>query len=241
MKGKLRVSDVAAKYNISKRTIKYYEEIGILKSFREEGSNYRIYDDYSLDRLEKILILRRLDFSINDICQILNSDNRHTKKIFQDKLETIMDEISALTSLQNIVKSFLNMSSNVGIDNVNIYQILSEQVYIHKKIERVIDMSKYEGDIIRIEIGKSIIPHANLIINEIKSLRVNLKENLKVDIPLIRLTDNELIGDSEYRVLFKNNVVIDKKFDEKSIQYDITSLISELEEVITNNVNELIE
>lgn len=241
MKGKLRVSDVAAKYNISKRTIKYYEEIGILKSFREEGSNYRIYDDYSLDRLEKILILRRLDFSINDICQILNSDNRHAKKIFQDKLETIMDEISALTSLQNIVKSFLNMSSNVGIDNVNIYQLLSEQIYIHKKVERVIDMSKYEGDILKVEIGKSIIPHANLIIDEIKSLRASLKEKLKVNIPLIRLADNELISNSDYRVLFKNRVVVNKKLDEENILNNIKSLMSDLEEVITNNVKELVD
>ena len=126
LNNKLRVSDVAIKFGVSKRTIKYYEEIGILESYREEGSNYRVYDRYSLDRLEKILILRRLNFTLNDVCQILDSNKIRAHEIFQDRLESIGDEINALTSLQSIVKSFLDRSNSTGIDNVNIYQLLSE-------------------------------------------------------------------------------------------------------------------
>lgn len=241
MSNKLRVSDVATKFGISKRTIKYYEEIGILKSCREEGSNYRLYDSNSLDRLEKILILRRLDFSINDICQILDSDNKCAQEIFQDKLESITDEIRVLTSLQNIVKSFLEMSSSEGIDNVNIYQLLSEQIYIHKKVERVINMSNYEGDILKVEIGRSIIPYANSIIDQIKLLRSKLKKEINAVIPLIRLADNISISSTSYRILFKNDVVIDKKLDETNISEDLASLVKDLEEVILHNAEELIE
>lgn len=241
MSNKLRVSDVATKFGISKRTIKYYEEIGILKSCREEGSNYRLYGSNSLDRLEKILILRRLDFSINDICQILDSDNKRAQEIFQHKLESIMDEISALTSLQNIVKSFLEMSSSEGIDNVNIYQLLSEQIYIHKKVERVINMSNYEGDILKVEIGMSIIPYANSIIDQIKLLRSKLKKEINAEIPLIRLADNVSISGTSYRILFKNYAVIDKKLDETSISEELVSMVKDLEEVILYNAEELIE
>lgn len=240
MDNMLRVNDVAMKFGISKRTIKYYEEIGILKSYREEGSNYRIYDQASLDRLEKILILRRLNFTINDICQILASDNKRAQEIFQDKLESIRDEINALTSLQSIVKSFLDMSNSVGIDNVNIYQLLSEQIYIHKKVERVINMSKYEGDILKVEIGILLIPYVSSIIDSIKSLRSKLNEELKVEIPLVRLADNVLISDSGYRILFKNNVIVDKKLDEKSISKEILDLANDLKDVIRYNVKELV-
>ena len=237
---KLRVSDVAEKFGISKRTIKYYEEIGILKSCREEESNYRVYDQPSLDRLEKILILRRLNFTINDVCQILDSNNKSAQKIFQDKLESISDEINALTSLQSIVKSFLDMSNSIGIDNVNIYQLLSEQIYIHKKVERVINMSKYEGDILKVEIGELLIPCATSIIDSIKELRNKLHEKLNIEIPLVRLTDNELLSGSGYRVLFKNNVIIDQKQNEESISVEILDLMKDLEEVILYNIKELV-
>jgi DNA-binding transcriptional MerR regulator len=237
---RLRISDVAIKFGISKRAIKYYEEIGILKSYREEGSNYRLYDQSSLDRLEKILILRRLNFTINDVCQILDSNNKRAQEIFQDKLESIRDEINVQTSLQSIVKSFLDMSNSVGIDNVNIYQLLSEQIYIHKKVERVINMSKYEGNILKVEISKSLIPYASSIIDSIKELRSKLNEKLKIEIPLIRLTDNELISDLGYRVLFKNKVISDRKLKEESISVEMLHLVKDLEEVIIDNIKELV-
>jgi len=240
LNNKLRVSDVAIKFGISKRTIKYYEEIGILKSYREEGSNYRVYDRYSIDRLEKILILRRLNFTINDVCQILDSNNKRAQEIFQDKLESIRDEINALTSLQSIVKSFLDMSNSVGIDNVNIYQLLSEQIYIHKKVERVINMKKSEGDILKIEIGKLLIPYASSIIDSIKALRNKLNERLNLEIPLVRLTDGELISDSGYRILFKNNVIIDQQLGVESISEKLLHLIQDLEESIISNISELV-
>jgi DNA-binding transcriptional MerR regulator len=240
LNNKLKVSDVAMKFGISKRTIKYYEEIGILKSYREEGSNYRVYDRYSLDRLEKILILRRLNFTINDVCQILDSNNKRAQEIFQDKLESIRNEINALTSLQSIVKSFLDMSNSVGIDNVNIYQLLSEQIYIHKKVERVINMNKFEGDILKIEIGKLLIPYASLIIDRIKALRSKLNEKFKVEIPLVRLTDSELISDSGYRILFKDNVIIDRQLRVESISEEILQLMKDLEEAIKSNISELV-
>lgn len=239
MSGMLKVNEVALKYGISKRTIKYYEEIGILQSCREGGSNYRVYDSQALDRLEKILLLRRLDFTLNDICRILDSDAKLAQQLFESKLAAIKDEINALTSLQKVVKTFLDLSSDVGIDNVNIYQLLSEQIYIHKNVERVINMSKYEGDLLKVEIGVSLIPEANSIINHIKTMRSSLHEKQMLQVPLIRLVDNEEIHHSSYRILVKNQVVVEKTLQEKIGPECVSDLIGALEEVITCRIKEL--
>jgi flagellar biosynthesis component FlhA len=132
------------------------------------------------------------------------------------------------------------MSNSVGIDNVNIYQLLSEQIYIHKKVERVINMNKFEGDILKIEIGKLLVPYASSIIDSIKALRNKLNEKLKVEIPLVRLTDSELISDSGYRILFKDNVIIDQQLGVESISEGLLHLMEDLEEAIKNNLNELV-
>lgn len=39
-----KIGEVAIKYNISSRTLRYYEDIGILWSIRDEESLYRYYD-----------------------------------------------------------------------------------------------------------------------------------------------------------------------------------------------------
>jgi DNA-binding transcriptional MerR regulator len=237
MQNKLRVRDVAERFEISKRTIKYYEEIGILKSQREEGSNYRIYDSEALERLEKILILRRLSFSISDICQILDSNNSYARVIFEKKLQSIRDEMNALKSLQAIVEAFLDISNSKGIDNVNIYQLLSEQVYIHKKVERMINMHNYQGDWLKLEIGNSIVPHANQLIENIKALRNELKPQFEEDIPLIRLVDNNELDDMAYRILFKGSPVFSGKLEDGSLPQEISALISKLKEIIIKNID----
>jgi hypothetical protein len=183
--------------------------------------------------------LRGLNFSIHDVCQILDSNNKRAQEIFQDKLVSIGDEMNALTSIQSIVKTFLDTSNRVGIDNVNIYQLLSEQLYIHKKVERMINMSRFEGDMLKLEIGKLLIPYGSSIIDSIKALRSKLNEKLKIEIPLVRLTDSELIGDSGYRILFKDDVIIDRQLGSEISSVEIL-LIQDLEEAIMSNINELV-
>jgi len=55
---------------ISTRTIRYYDEIGILKPARINSSGYRIYGQSELDRLQQILFYRELGVSLIDIKNI---------------------------------------------------------------------------------------------------------------------------------------------------------------------------
>ncbi len=59
--------------NISTRTLRYYDEIGLLKPFRINEVGYRIYGQKEVDRLQQILFYRELDVSLKDICGILDS------------------------------------------------------------------------------------------------------------------------------------------------------------------------
>lgn len=58
---------------ISTRTLRYYDEIGILKPARISSSGYRIYGKAEVDRLQQILFYRELGVSLDEIKEILNS------------------------------------------------------------------------------------------------------------------------------------------------------------------------
>lgn len=70
------ISEAARRYGISKRTLRYYEEIGILDSKRKEHTNYRYYNEAQLIKLEQILLLKNLGFTIAETDHILQSDDR---------------------------------------------------------------------------------------------------------------------------------------------------------------------
>lgn len=52
---------------VSTRTLRYYDEVGILKPARINSSGYRIYGKKEVDRLQQILFYRELDISIDKI------------------------------------------------------------------------------------------------------------------------------------------------------------------------------
>jgi DNA-binding transcriptional MerR regulator len=64
--GTITVRDAAARLGVTPRTLKYYEELGIVVPVRSE-SRYRLYESADLDKLARVLRLRSLGFSLTAI------------------------------------------------------------------------------------------------------------------------------------------------------------------------------
>jgi DNA-binding transcriptional MerR regulator len=96
----LRIQEVAADVGLTARTIRYYEEVGLLEpAGRSEGS-YRLYDEDDLERLRFIKGLRDdAGFSLTEIGQLLEDEfarnrNRVTFRATDDPQEqrVILDD-----------------------------------------------------------------------------------------------------------------------------------------------------
>ncbi len=90
----LRIGDASKKFNISNRTLRYWEEEEILKSTRMENG-YRFYDDENTVKIQQITLLRKLKIPISDIKYIFKSNDsnilmdvliNHLKKLKQEIL-----------------------------------------------------------------------------------------------------------------------------------------------------------
>jgi DNA-binding transcriptional MerR regulator len=66
----LTVRDAAERLNVTPRTLKYYEERGLISPSRSEG-RYRLYDEHDLEQFSRILRLRSLGFSLHGITEML--------------------------------------------------------------------------------------------------------------------------------------------------------------------------
>lgn len=58
---------------ISTRTLRYYDEIGLLKPNRVNSSGYRIYGQKEVDLLQQILLYRSMDMKLEDIQKIISN------------------------------------------------------------------------------------------------------------------------------------------------------------------------
>ena len=84
--------------NVSQRTIRYYDKIGLLKPSCILKNGYRQYSEKDFIRLQKIITLRNLDFSIEDIFSMMSSE-----ETLKDSLQLQSSLVQAkINNLQNL-------------------------------------------------------------------------------------------------------------------------------------------
>ena len=66
------IGETAKLLGISLRTLRYYDEIGLVRPSETSDAGYRFYDDAALSTLQQALFFRKLEFPLRDIADILS-------------------------------------------------------------------------------------------------------------------------------------------------------------------------
>lgn len=103
------IREVSLDYGVSRRMLCYYEEIGLIKSSRKDDYAYRVYDENAIQRLQQIIILRKLQIPVKQIKDILNNQNAVAViEIFKQNINELDEEITALSTLKSILMLFVD-------------------------------------------------------------------------------------------------------------------------------------
>lgn len=130
MKDYYKIGEISKIYGIGRDSLMYYEEIGILKPFRDKNG-YRMYKLSDIWRLNLIKELRSLNFPMKKIKEYLDDRNiESTKEILNKEISLIDEKIEELLSYkQNIMKRLDTI--NDELRNLKLYEI--DLVYINKR------------------------------------------------------------------------------------------------------------
>ncbi|MFN2522597.1 MAG: MerR family transcriptional regulator [Mycobacteriales bacterium] len=71
-RGLLQIGDVAERTGLSLRTVRHYEEVGLLPPADRSPGGFRLYDDAALDRLFVIKAMKPLEFSLEQMRELLD-------------------------------------------------------------------------------------------------------------------------------------------------------------------------
>ena len=85
----MTVKQVSELTGVSIRTLRYYDEIGLLPPASHTEGGYRLYDDTALERLQQILLFRELEFPLKDIVRIVSSPDFDRKKALEQQIELL--------------------------------------------------------------------------------------------------------------------------------------------------------
>ena len=104
------IADLAKKLEMSQRTIRYYEEIGLLNSIKRVEGGRRVYTDADLRRLKLIKRLKIMGMTLSDMQEleamwtIEKSNEKVLKRLLElmgNHLKRLDDRIADLDILRN--------------------------------------------------------------------------------------------------------------------------------------------
>lgn len=103
------ISQVARQFKVSTRTLRYYEQIGLISPAKNGGGACRTYEADTIARLRQIIILRKLRIPLKQIRGLMESSSaEQILAEFERTLSQVESEIAALSTIRTVIQSFID-------------------------------------------------------------------------------------------------------------------------------------
>jgi DNA-binding transcriptional MerR regulator len=103
----LNVTALARRCGVSRTAVLYYESAGLLKAERRTASNYRVYGDREVQRLQMIRVYRAAGLAVTDIRALLDRPRTDAAAVLKHRLVEIDAEIARLRAHKRAIASLL--------------------------------------------------------------------------------------------------------------------------------------
>jgi len=119
------IKEFAQLTSLSPKTVRYYEEIGLLPPANRLNNGYRDYDERDVDRARFVAGARSLDFSLDDIEEILalreqrEAPCRVVLDLLQDRAAEISQRIAALQRMEAELRELHRLGLTFPTDDVD--------------------------------------------------------------------------------------------------------------------------
>lgn len=124
------VKDVSEITGISIRTLRYYDEIGLLKPTKLTTSGYRLYDNKALEKLQEIMFFRELEIPLVDIKKIMENPN-------YDKEQMLLTQKKILEKKRNRLNGIIELITDV-MKGVN---TMSFEAFSNEEVQKIVNHS----------------------------------------------------------------------------------------------------
>ena len=108
----MTIGELSALTHVSIRTLRHYDQIGLLKPSRVTEAGYRQYDESALQRLHTILLFRELEFPLADIARIIDAPGF-------DPIDALGRQIMLLTMRREHIDNLIILAKGMKLKGLN--------------------------------------------------------------------------------------------------------------------------
>jgi len=165
---------------VSARTLRFYDEIGLLKPIRVASSGYRIYGQAELDTLQQILLHRELGFSLDEIKKLLLAPGFDREQAFESHLTQLHKKRERLDALiSNVTKSIAAMKGETIMSDSGKFEGFKQTLIDENERKYGAEAREKYGDEAVDESNACLKGQSEEQYNESERLRLEMEEALK--------------------------------------------------------------
>lgn len=147
------VKDVSEITGISIRTLRYYDEIGLLRPTKLTNSGYRLYDNKALEKLQEIMFFRELEIPLIDIKKIMENPNYDKEQLLltqKNFLEKKRNRLNGIIELITDVVKGVNTMSFEAFNNEEVQKMVNHTLKcmskesLNKQVQKFGSMEEYK-------------------------------------------------------------------------------------------------
>lgn len=148
------IKEISKMAGVSSRTLRYYDEIGLLSPLRVSSTGYRIYGQEEVNRLQQILFYREFELPLEKIAEIMGRQNYDREKALVEHKEKLIAKRKQIDlMLTNLDESIREMKGETKMKDKDKFQGLKE-----KNLK--VNEEKY-GKEIREKYGEVVVEESN--------------------------------------------------------------------------------
>jgi len=175
------INKLAQLAGVSTRTLRYYDEIGLLEPSHIKENGYRIYGQVQIDKLQQIMLYKELNVPLEDIKKIICDDNFNPDIALEEHLRSLLTKKLQLDILiTNVQKTIASNKGEMTMGNKEKFEGFKNQL--------IEDNEKIHGTEIREKYGDHAVNKSNAKIKgmsqeqyaKLEKLTEDLNEALKL-------------------------------------------------------------
>ncbi|WP_244933521.1 MerR family transcriptional regulator [Neobacillus mesonae] len=199
-----KIGELAKLTGLTVRTLHHYDQIGLLPPSQVSDSGHRIYSESDIRKLQQIISLKQLGFSLEEIKEIIEKQSLNCVQVIRMQLQKVRKQIelqeelySRLESIYTLLNSQKDVSANQFIKLIEVINMV-EKYFSQEQLDKM----KSQTDNISAEEKEQIESQWSKLVADI---RAELEKNTPTENPKVMelakkwksLMDKFTAGDQE--------------------------------------------
>ncbi|KEK25367.1 MerR family transcriptional regulator [Bacillus gaemokensis] len=133
----ISIQDLTKETGVTVRTLRYYDQIDLLRPSGKTEGGHRLYSEADVIRLQQVLFLKEMGFSLKEIMNMLVTDELSLKETLEKQLKFVQEEQKKFNRMEKILQAVVYSAELEGeLD----WKIMFELIQLSRQSPRVREM-----------------------------------------------------------------------------------------------------